>query len=494
MLAYQPDIVQQQILVRVAELQLLLARNQLLPQLNLNALYQLNGLGPHLDNALGVQDGHAAQGDRPAGRGLQRAAGLNANPGLFNDFQSWQVGLTYHRPARLPQRPGQHQAVPVSLLRQRAFLQQVVHQTTHSLARFFLEVDANFKQFKTAQRLRQAAQIRLESARAYYEEGRTGFTIDRLLDAVSQYADAIAQEAQYKTSYNTSIAALEEAKGTLWPTTTSPSTRARARGRPTSRPATSRPRTVSSRSRTTATCTRTRSPATACPTRSRPRHRPTPAADAGPRPSSRPRSGPIGPPPTPVPPAYPTGETTPISDNASSRRCRPTARSPRPPPRPRRPCGGGGRKPSRSTSTYRRCPSDAGREARILDRPADREPSRLGGRSLAASERRGGPRSRNLVDRARRSNGDHLGPRGRDAGRRGRRAIGGRRESRRSIRRGDAMEGCNGARGGNRRRILQGDGRRGRARLAAAPTDSSRPRPRPSRPCRRSRWARPARR
>ena len=101
------------------------------------------------------------------------------------------------------------------LLRQRAFLQQIVHQTTHSLARFFLEVDANYKQFKTAQRLRQAAQIRLESARAYYEEGKTGFTIDRLLDAVSQYADAIAQEAQFKTSYNTSIAALEEAKGTL---------------------------------------------------------------------------------------------------------------------------------------------------------------------------------------------------------------------------------------------------------------------------------------
>ena len=99
------------------------------------------------------------------------------------------------------------------LLRQRAFLQQIVHQTTHSLARFFLEVDANYKQFRTAQRLRAAAQQRLEAQRAFYEEGR--ITIDRLLDAVSQYANAIAQEAQYMTSYNTSIAALEEAKGTL---------------------------------------------------------------------------------------------------------------------------------------------------------------------------------------------------------------------------------------------------------------------------------------
>ena len=98
-------------------------------------------------------------------------------------------------------------------MRARAYLQQVVHQTTHSLARFFLEIDANYKQFKTASRLRAAAALRLESQRAYYEEGR--ITIDRFLDAVSQYATAVATEAQYKTTYNISIVALEEAKGTL---------------------------------------------------------------------------------------------------------------------------------------------------------------------------------------------------------------------------------------------------------------------------------------
>ena len=92
-------------------------------------------------------------------------------------------------------------------------LQQVVHQTTHSLARFFLEIDANYKQFKTASRLRAAAAQRLDAQRAYYEEGR--ITIDRFLDAVSQYATAVATEAQYKTTYNISIVALEEAKGTL---------------------------------------------------------------------------------------------------------------------------------------------------------------------------------------------------------------------------------------------------------------------------------------
>jgi len=215
MLAFQPDIVQQQLLVRLTELQLLVARNQLLPQLNLDALYQFNGLGRTLDKSEGVMTGTAIRAIDPLISQRQRASGLNANPGLYKDFQQWQIGLTYIVPIGFRNALANTRAAQYQLLRQRAFLQQIVHQTTHSLARFFLEVDANYKQFKTAQRLRQAAQIRLESARAYYEEGKTGFTIDRLLDAVSQYADAIAQEAQFKTTYNTSIVALEEAKGTL---------------------------------------------------------------------------------------------------------------------------------------------------------------------------------------------------------------------------------------------------------------------------------------
>jgi outer membrane protein TolC len=215
MLAYQPDIVQQQLLVRLTELQLLIARNQLLPQLNLNTLYQLNGLGHTLDQSEGVMTGAPLKAIDPRISQIQRAAGLNANPGIYKNFQQWQVGLQFIAPLGFRNALATTRAAQYQLLRQRSFLQQIVHQTTHSLARFFLEVDANYKQFKTAQRLRLAAQVRLESARAYYEEGKTGFTIDRLLDAVSQYSDAIAQEAQFKTSYNTSIAALEEAKGTL---------------------------------------------------------------------------------------------------------------------------------------------------------------------------------------------------------------------------------------------------------------------------------------
>jgi outer membrane protein TolC len=213
MLNFQPDIVQQQILVRVAELQLLIARNQLLPQLSLNALYQLNGLGQSLDSSFAVMTGSTLKALNPVIANEQRLAGLESNPGLYSNFVTWQVGFTFQMPLGMRSPLANTRSAQYTLLRARAYLQQVFHQTTHSLARFFLEIDANYKQFKTASRLRAAAAQRLDAQRAYYEEGR--ITIDRFLDAVSQYATAVATEAQYKTTYNISIVALEEAKGTL---------------------------------------------------------------------------------------------------------------------------------------------------------------------------------------------------------------------------------------------------------------------------------------
>ena len=181
--------------------------------MSLNALYQFNGLGQQLDSAEAVMTGATLKALNPVIANQQRAAGLNQNPGIYNNFITWQVGFTFQMPLGMRSPLANTRQAQYILLRARAYLQQVVHQTTHSLARFFLEIDANYKQFKTASRLRAAAAQRLDAQRAYYEEGR--ITIDRFLDAVSQYATAVATEAQYKTTYNISIVALEEAKGTL---------------------------------------------------------------------------------------------------------------------------------------------------------------------------------------------------------------------------------------------------------------------------------------
>jgi RNA polymerase sigma factor (sigma-70 family) len=92
-------------------------------------------------------------------------------------------------------------------------LQQTVIETTHSLGRFFLEIDANYKQFRAASNLRSSLAQRLDEQRASYQHGQS--TVDRYLDTVSLYQNAVTEEARFKTSYNIAIVALEEAKGTL---------------------------------------------------------------------------------------------------------------------------------------------------------------------------------------------------------------------------------------------------------------------------------------
>jgi outer membrane protein TolC len=213
MVAYQPDIVQNQLLVRVAELQLLVARNQLLPVLSFDLLYQLNGFGKDLDEAFGVMTGKTLQAIDPILQFQQRQAGLNPQPGQYNGFQTWQAGITFQMPIGYRGPLANVRQAQFVLMRQRAYLQQVVHQQAHYLNRFFLEVDANYKLFKTASRLKAAALERIEVQRALYETGKS--TIDRYLDAVNRWAQAVTLEAQYRAQYNIAIAALEETKGTL---------------------------------------------------------------------------------------------------------------------------------------------------------------------------------------------------------------------------------------------------------------------------------------
>jgi outer membrane protein TolC len=213
MMNFNPDIVRAQLGVRIAELNLLVVRNQLLPALNLDALYQFNGLGKDLSSAMGVMTGKSILAIDPNISLFERDAGLNTNPARYKNFTTWQVGLTFQMPLGFRQDLAATRAAQYTLLRQRAGLQQIVHQTTHLLSRYFLEVDSNFKLYRTAVQLREAAEQRLEAQRSFYEVG--SITIDRYLDALNRWADAYAQEAQYRNQYNTSIAVLEEIKGTL---------------------------------------------------------------------------------------------------------------------------------------------------------------------------------------------------------------------------------------------------------------------------------------
>jgi hypothetical protein len=165
--ASQPDIAQQKIIARLSELQLLLARNQLLPKLRPDECFRLEALGK-----------------------------------------------TVGQPATLLHSPlANVRQANYQLIRQRSALQATTWLATDSLSRSFREIEANHDQFTVDRRASVDALVKREAQRGYYEEGR--ISAGQMLDAFGREANAIAQEARSLAAYNASLAAFEEAKGSL---------------------------------------------------------------------------------------------------------------------------------------------------------------------------------------------------------------------------------------------------------------------------------------
>jgi hypothetical protein len=161
-----------------------------------------------LRDALAIAGANGAVGSTNGSSGQHRPDAAKDDPSADTQGSSYFM-LPLRRSDLVKDNPENRQRIT----QQEAELEQTIRRQVNKVARFFLEIDANHKQFQTAKRTSAAAAARLDAQRAYYEEGR--ITVDRFFDAVSQYVTAVGTEAQYKATYNTSIVALKEAKGTL---------------------------------------------------------------------------------------------------------------------------------------------------------------------------------------------------------------------------------------------------------------------------------------
>ena len=114
-------------------------------------------------------------------------------------------------------------AAPGLIKRQKEFNQQVLHQTTHSLYRFFLAIDSNYKMFNTATGLKDATKQRLDAQAVLFEKSE--IPIDRYLEALRNWSNAVAQEASFKCVTTPRSRPLKSPKAHSWPTIISSSPR-----------------------------------------------------------------------------------------------------------------------------------------------------------------------------------------------------------------------------------------------------------------------------
>jgi len=207
----RPEIRERELMARLAEFQLIFARNQLIPLVDLLTLelWSCAGSQPDLAKELGNP------WIIPKMVALFSAARAMSVSGaeLPGSFINTQIGFTIPLPLSTRSPLANTRSAQYQLLRVRSRKQQLIHESTHTLARYFLKVQAIQRQLKSAARLRKTTIERVDDEGAAYREGKT--LLHRRLEDISRSCSATATEAEYQQSYGDSILGLQEAKGTL---------------------------------------------------------------------------------------------------------------------------------------------------------------------------------------------------------------------------------------------------------------------------------------
>jgi outer membrane protein TolC len=189
----RPDLIELKLIIEADQQSLLVARNQALPRVDATTLYRWNGL-----------EGHTPSGAR-----------IGSDPGQFTD---WSLGVNFSVPLGLRQgRAGLRQAELI-LARDRANLQQGLHAALHALAANMRNLAQFYEQYRAFQETRTAARVNLQEQLGLYRSqmvrGQQPIFLN-VLQAITDWGNAVSSEAQSLAQYNVELANLERQTGTI---------------------------------------------------------------------------------------------------------------------------------------------------------------------------------------------------------------------------------------------------------------------------------------
>ncbi len=186
---FRPDVVELKLILEADQQQLLLSRNQALPQLNLKGLYRWNGL-----------EGIAPDGQYVASR-----------PGQFT---GWEAGVNFSVPLGLRKERATIREGELLIMRDRVYLDQALHSAAHLLAINYRNLSQYYEQYLAYRRVREAAEINIEKRLRDNAVGRRTLYVNVLL-AITDWGNAVNSEYQALVQYNTELATLERQTGTI---------------------------------------------------------------------------------------------------------------------------------------------------------------------------------------------------------------------------------------------------------------------------------------
>jgi len=184
----RPDLVELNLILYADQQRLVQANNLAKPTLNAVAIQGWNGLRGQMLNG-----GHIS-------------SDLNDNP-------SWTLGVNFEVPLTLRASRANARNRELLIARDRANIQQGQHATEHTLATTVRNLDQFYEQYEAFRETREAARINLQVQFAEQRAGRVIFL--NVLQAITDWGNAVSSEASSLTQYNTTLAALERETGTI---------------------------------------------------------------------------------------------------------------------------------------------------------------------------------------------------------------------------------------------------------------------------------------
>lgn len=184
--------------VKRRELELIAAKNYLLPQLDLVARYRWLGLGHEL-----ISNDQTSTDPRA----------FAVNNLLYGKTQEWTAGMEFDMPLGFRRGMTTVRNAEVQLTREKALLQESELELSHQLTFAVRDMDANLTLAQSNFNRRVAAQRQVDAVQSAYDTGTV--TIDVLLNAQRQLAQAESDFFRSVIDYNKSITQVHLRKGSL---------------------------------------------------------------------------------------------------------------------------------------------------------------------------------------------------------------------------------------------------------------------------------------
>lgn len=203
-LARSVEIRRQKWRVKQRELELIAARNQLLPRLDVNGIYRFVGLGSDFING------------NPASN-INGPNFLNGTGALnvlgSGQFQEWQLGANFAMPLGFRKELAQIRYYELNLAREKARLQDEELEVSHEIGDAVRNLEYNYAVAQTNFNRRVATEKQVEAVQAAFDAETV--TLDLLLNAQQQRADAEVTYYRTLVDYVRGIVQVHYRKGSL---------------------------------------------------------------------------------------------------------------------------------------------------------------------------------------------------------------------------------------------------------------------------------------